>query len=244
MKKSRPADERSAWASLLRKLADCIEEASAADVEDLVSGRASLHIRSRASRDSRPAPAQVREQPATEWKTVVERLRSLESRDEGERLLTEVAGTKALLEGLARYMDLPVVRQDTVEHLRRKIVESTIGSLLRSRAIRGTTANESKSQTRSSMTSADADAARRERVLREGRVFWQECEILRQESPAQDETRWYLRCPLCGQGEIVRWKDATPGYKDSSMVPCTVCGLSGDGSYLDVRTAASRFRSS
>ena len=41
------------------------------------------------------------------------------------------------LESMARYLNLPVQRDDTVERLRAKIVENLIGARLRSDAIQG-----------------------------------------------------------------------------------------------------------
>ncbi|WP_414624918.1 hypothetical protein [Calothrix sp. CCY 0018] len=53
---------------------------------------------------------------------------------------------------------------------------------------------------------------------------------------------WTLRCPLCVQGSIKREKDSTPGFKESSMWSCGVCGLSGDGVYVELNTAKPQFR--
>ena len=51
-----------------------------------------------------------------------------------------------------------------------------------------------------------------------------------------------MRCPLCESGTIVRYKDDTTGFKESSMSPCATCGLTGDGSHLKLDTAKPEYR--
>lgn len=87
------------------------------------------------------------------------------------------------------------------------------------------------------------EESRREELLREGWLFWQYCEIIRSEEMGSYETKWHLKCPLCESGTIIRYKDDTPGFKESEMTPCGVCGLTGDGSSLRLETASPQFRS-
>jgi hypothetical protein len=81
----------------------------------------------------------------------------------------------------------------------------------------------------------------RKRLLETGKLHWQECELLSKTGGGYI-VDWMLRCPLCVQGSIKREKDSTPGLKDSSMWPCDVCGLSGDGVYVNLNTAKLDFR--
>jgi hypothetical protein len=125
--------EQKEIARLLRLLADLIERSSPGDVDALLGGRAILHIEGSERRGhgpaKRPAPAH------RDMKEIVNLLQTLESRDEGLALLRDL--TKKELEIAARIMDLPVIRDDDSERLMQKLVESSIGARLNSRAIRG-----------------------------------------------------------------------------------------------------------
>ena len=82
----------------------------------------------------------------------------------------------------------------------------------------------------------------KQQLLKDGKVFWQECEILAREDIRKYEEKYELRCPLCGSGIIIRWKDNTPGFKDSLFTSCTVCGLTGDGFNLFLKTANDEYK--
>lgn len=135
MKKGPRHDDRAKWATLLRRLADCIESARPADLEELLSGNARLQIRSDKRQESLFSPPD--DPPPVEWSSIADRLRSLPSREEGEKLLSEVTSSKVQLERLARVMDLPVAKHENADQLREKIIEASIGARLVSRAIRG-----------------------------------------------------------------------------------------------------------
>lgn len=76
------------------------------------------------------------------------------------------------------------------------------------------------------------------KLLASGQLHWQECEILEKKESGYIE-KYKLRCPLCREGIIEREKDNTPGFKESDIWPCNVCGISGSGTTLDLRTANS-----
>ena len=82
--------------------------------------------------------------------------------------------------------------------------------------------------------------AAKQRLIADGRLFWQECEILKKKQPGEHLLTWILRCPLCKTGLIKREKDNTPGFRESNFHPCDSCGLDGDGSYLSLQTAKKR----
>ncbi len=77
----------------------------------------------------------------------------------------------------------------------------------------------------------------REKLKANRSLHWQECELVSKEKVSTYIERVTMRCPLCGIGTIVREKDSTPGFRDSFMTKCKNCGLSGDGSYLELATA-------
>lgn len=81
----------------------------------------------------------------------------------------------------------------------------------------------------------------RNKLLGTGQLFWQECEIIGKEERGYITT-YQLLCPLCLEGSIEREKDNTPGFKESTMWLCKVCGLSGDGSTLKLETANQEYR--
>jgi hypothetical protein len=136
MKKGSRHDDRMKWATLLRQLANCIESARPADLEDLLSGNAQLQIRSDKRQESvfSPPPG---DSPPTEWSRIANQLRELPSREAGKELLSEVTSSRAQVEKLARAMDLPVAKYESIDQLRDKIIEAAIGAKLVSRAIRG-----------------------------------------------------------------------------------------------------------
>lgn len=59
------------------------------------------------------------------------------SREEGLVLLSEYLKNKKELEQFARFLDVLVLKQDKVEQIRDKIIEATVGAVLRSNAIQG-----------------------------------------------------------------------------------------------------------
>jgi len=134
---------------LLRKLADLIDNSPEKEINALVDhDNWELRI-SRGSRKRRlEAPASYKSKQAKQihqrsplfdksLPNFIEKLRACETRDEGRKLLFEQTPTKAWIEGLARFLDLPVHRSDTIQILSEKVIESVIGSRLRSEAVQG-----------------------------------------------------------------------------------------------------------
>ncbi len=130
-------DHRKALTKLLRSLAHCVENSTAEEVDGLLAGQSCLRIepagpgRTQMSKPTKP-PSTMRD-PSE----IAAQLRALPSRDEGQKLIEGLSLTRSELERLARSMNLPVSKQDDIERLRQKIIESTIGSRLASQAIRG-----------------------------------------------------------------------------------------------------------
>ena len=124
-------------AALLRRLADAIEGLSSEDIDAVVSGDAEIRVQRARSR-SRRAVVKSRktgsDQPCRE---LVEALRVLSDREAGVSLLRSRCPTKVSIEQLARFLDLPVTRDDTTGTLVERVVESEIGSRLRSEAVQG-----------------------------------------------------------------------------------------------------------
>jgi hypothetical protein len=127
---------------LLHRLAQTVEFCSKSDFEALLTGRAALVISTDSASARRGAGHEVaskkrRQRSGKDLAGMGVRLRRLESREEGSRLLTNAQLTRDELEELARLMDLPVLREDDAQRLKDKIVEASIGARLNSQAIRG-----------------------------------------------------------------------------------------------------------
>ena len=68
---------------------------------------------------------------------LISKLTNFNSREEAQQFLDENCPTRKLLEPVARSLDIPILRQDRVDILRDKIIESTVGARIRSEAIQG-----------------------------------------------------------------------------------------------------------
>lgn len=118
-------------AALLRKLADFVEERTDAELAPLLDQAGKLIAKSsprkRQASNSKRSNESIRE--------LARLLEGLPSREAGDALLQQHGLRKIDLEALARQLELPVQRDDSIERLRAKIIEHVIGSRLRSSAI-------------------------------------------------------------------------------------------------------------
>jgi len=68
-----------------------------------------------------------------------------------------------------------------------------------------------------------------------GKKYWKTCIILKREINGKN-VEYFIRCPRCLKGVIVRVKDKAKenvsGWK-GSFVPCNKCGLTGENSFLN-----------
>jgi len=71
---------------------------------------------------------------------ILKRLQECKTREEGNEILTNNINSKKDLEVLARFLEISVLKQDKTDQIREKIIEATIGAILRSNAIQGKTA--------------------------------------------------------------------------------------------------------
>ena len=122
---------------LLRKLADLVERSSADELDVLLRGNGKLRIYE-VRTASRVIGTKYRHSYSdTAFLEVSEKLHASQTREAGRELLDNAFPTKVAIEKFARFLDLPVHRTDTIDTLRDKIVESEIGSKLRSDAVQG-----------------------------------------------------------------------------------------------------------
>jgi len=130
------ANKQTELANILRHLADYIDRHPDQELAGILeqaanlistSGRQKKRLRSRSSEKFQ----------FHDIHELASKLRMLRSRGDGEQLLQDKAPTRQGLEALSRFLQLPVQKDDTIERLRAKIVENTIGTRLRSEAIQG-----------------------------------------------------------------------------------------------------------
>lgn len=136
MRYAKKGTQKSQALSVLRMITKMISVLSEEDLEALASGRAQLTI-------IRSKDSQVQMSLGHHGDTVFDlnqlksELSLLESTDAGFSVLSKAGLGRVELERLARSLDLPVLKQDSVRRLEEKIVEALVGSRLNSRAVRG-----------------------------------------------------------------------------------------------------------
>ncbi|HZM06606.1 MAG TPA: hypothetical protein VFC44_26705 [Candidatus Saccharimonadales bacterium] len=128
-------NKRSELANILRRLAEYIDRHPDEELAPIF-GRAEMLMQATdyQKKQHSQLPTKFGQQ---EVKEIAARLQTLRTREAGEVLLKDEALNRRSLEALARFLQLPVQRDDTIERLRAKIIENTIGSRLRSEAIQG-----------------------------------------------------------------------------------------------------------
>lgn len=127
--------------ALVLLVANFVNQLNGSQLDDLLEGRSKLTIKP-AGREGRGTRREKAIPSAAEIQAALGKLYLMQDREEGERLLEERFASKAALEALARHADLPVQSRDTIVSLRARVVESTIGYRLRSRAIQGDTGSK------------------------------------------------------------------------------------------------------
>ncbi len=98
-----------------------VDELKASSIETEISSSEGLELKSE--------PLKIEE--------VAETLQKLDTREEGLRILTDLCPAKKDLQSLAIHIDIPNSKKDSIQTLRERIIEATIGYRLRSKAIQG-----------------------------------------------------------------------------------------------------------
>jgi len=127
---------RAAVASMLRRCADFLESLPPRDVHAVIRGEVELRL----SLVAKKPPSRKKPSVVLDSNVIAQtqsKLRTMNSRGDGELLLKQIAPTKSALETLARSLDLPIRKSDNTRNLRDRIIESTIGYRLASAAIQG-----------------------------------------------------------------------------------------------------------
>ena len=127
--------ENNRIAVVLKLLLEIVESATPEELEELRSVKLeALLAPVRQQRVGRPDPSLKNR--TVEFERLKNALGDTKTRDEALSMLSREVLTKKELEVLARSLDLPVLREDNIDRLTRKIIEATVGSRLNSEAIR------------------------------------------------------------------------------------------------------------
>lgn len=119
--------------ALLRIVADLLDRVSPDDMDALLDGRSRLEVSGRVTQPKSHRP----KEKIANTSAVIDLLRDAQTRERATAVLEAEGITKVMLEAVARELDLPVLRSDTVDRLRQKIVEAAVGYRINSEAIRG-----------------------------------------------------------------------------------------------------------
>lgn len=120
-------------AEVLRRISNFLRTLTDDQIDDLITGKIKLTLtvnperRARSPKSSRAKPDVTR---------IRQELMGMQTREEGTALLDSLSLTRYSLQEIAVAMDLPAPKTDTVDRLKDRIVEATIGYRLRSNAIR------------------------------------------------------------------------------------------------------------
>ena len=131
-------DARRAFVTqVLEQLIKALRELSDEDFDRLMTGdlEASIAFVAPASRNRKRQASAPAEDEALE--AVYARLTAAGSREEGQRIVEEAFADKERLFAFAKWLDLPVQRNDAVKRIRDKVVTQTVGRRLSGRAVRG-----------------------------------------------------------------------------------------------------------
>ncbi len=125
---------------LLRELTRQVQSMDEAQLAQVMAGSAKLEVRVVPSKRSATKPSRLGENDLRE---LGELLKSSRTREEGNVLLDQKISLREDMAKLAKFLDLPVQKSDSVEQIRARIIESTIGFRIRSAAIQGVTSGRS-----------------------------------------------------------------------------------------------------
>ena len=132
-------DARRAFVTqVLDQLIQALQDLSDDDFDRLMTGDLEASISfvrpGPRNRNRRPAAAPAEDEALA---AVHARLTAAGSREEGLRIVEEAFAGKERLFAFARWLDLPVQRNDATRRIRDKVVTQTVGRRLSGRAVRG-----------------------------------------------------------------------------------------------------------
>ena len=130
------ATEKDVVATVLRKVADAIKGLDSEEWHAVVDGDFKVEIAVQRGREER-AGERTDSIASEELVEIVRALNEATTREAGLAVLEKRCPSKENLVQLSRHLDIPVQRRDASDKMRKRIVETTIGFRLRSRAVQG-----------------------------------------------------------------------------------------------------------
>lgn len=124
-------DQRDLLSALLKEMAKAVRDMSDEDLAALRNG----DVRIQLTAVEKAASGKKETLRDFHPDSIVTSLREADTFDAGLAILERECSTKEHLIRLAREIDVPAEKRDTVERLRERIVDATIGFRLRSQAI-------------------------------------------------------------------------------------------------------------
>ncbi len=119
---------------ILRELAKQISQLSSEDIQKIENGSHEISVKLVRKKSGQAGGMEL---AAAEKVEILSRLNECDSREEGHAIISDALKKKSELEQFARYLDVLVLKQDKVDQIKDKIIESTVGATLRSKAIQG-----------------------------------------------------------------------------------------------------------
>ncbi len=107
---------------------------SESDVSKLEDGGYSISLKILKKKAQRESKIEIADSQKGE---VLKELQGCKTRDEGYEILSKYFNSKIEFEAFARFLDISVLKQDKADQIKTKIIESTVGAILRSNAIQG-----------------------------------------------------------------------------------------------------------
>ncbi len=119
---------------ILKALAEQASQLSEEDIQKLEKGSHELSL---SLVKKKTTPVGVVELSKAQMDELLSRLQNCESRERGHELISGALKNKKELEQFAKHLDVLVLKQDKVDQIKEKIIEATVGAILRSNAIQG-----------------------------------------------------------------------------------------------------------
>ena len=131
-------ERRGAVMRVLEQLVRTVRDLSDEDFDKLMAGEleASVSVGEAAAKAAKGRKADLPVADAA-FGEVQARLAAAESREEGQRIVEEALAGKEQLFAFAKWLDLPVQRNDAAKRIREKVVTHTVGRRLSGKAVRG-----------------------------------------------------------------------------------------------------------
>lgn len=125
------------------KLSAFINGFSTTDIEKLESGKFEIKFELLGKKEIRQSSTNtVSSFDELTLKSIIDKLNQFKTREEGLTYLISKCSSKNDFETIAKKMDIPFQKKDSIAKLKDKIIESSIGYKIRSQAIQGNNSNE------------------------------------------------------------------------------------------------------